>query len=262
MTESNLISHHPQSKTFPHPLLFVHGAWHGAWCWERFFLPYFAEQGFESHAINLRGHGPGADRKKLRWARIKDYVADVAEVARTFTTPPIVIGHSMGGLVAQKYLETFYAPAGVLLAAVPPKGAWRTTLSYVRRHPLPFLKTNLTMNLGPIVGTPQLAREMLFSETISDDELAAYFGQLQDESYWAYVDMMLLNLPKPERVKVPMLVLGGENDRVFSVEEVRETAVAYNTAPIFFSMPHNLMVEEGWRDVANTIIDWLHQAAN
>lgn len=262
MTQPDLISHHPQPKTFTHPLLFIHGAWHGAWCWERFFLPYFAEQGFESHAINLRGHGPDADHKKVRRARIKDYVADVAQVAETLASPPIVIGHSMGGLVVQKYLETYHAPAGVLLAAVPPKGAMRTTLAYMRRHPLAFLKTNLTLNLGPIVGSPALAREMLFSEALPDDDLAVYFAQLQDESYWAYVDMMLLNLPQPERVQAPVLVLGGERDRIFSVQEVEETAVAYHTTPTFFPMPHNLMIEDGWRDVADTIIDWLQQVPN
>ncbi|MCA9928960.1 MAG: alpha/beta hydrolase [Anaerolineales bacterium] len=259
MPQTNLISRQPQSQSFPHPLLFVHGAWHGAWCWDVNFLPYFAGRGFAAHALNLRGHGESSSAKTLRWARIKHYVADVAEAAAALPASPIVIGHSMGGLIVQKYLETYHAPAGVLLASLPPSGALRTTFSYMRRHPLAFLKTNLTMNLGPIVGTPSLAQEMLFSETLPEDELASYFAQLQDESYWAYVDMMLLNLPKPERVKAPMLVLGGERDRIFSVDEVRKTAVAYRTAPTFFPMAHNMMVEPGWQDVADTIIAWLRQ---
>ena len=41
----------------PTPILFVHGMWHAAWCWEEFFLPYFAQHGYESYALSLRGHG-------------------------------------------------------------------------------------------------------------------------------------------------------------------------------------------------------------
>ena len=44
--ELEIISKRPRAKTHPTPLLFVHGAWHGAWCWEN-FLSYFAEHGYE-----------------------------------------------------------------------------------------------------------------------------------------------------------------------------------------------------------------------
>ena len=76
---------------------------------------------------------------------------------------PVVVGHSMGGLVVQKYLERSTALGAVLLASVPAAGALGATLRFAARHPLVFAKVNLVRRLGPVVGTPALARQMLFS---------------------------------------------------------------------------------------------------
>jgi pimeloyl-ACP methyl ester carboxylesterase len=84
------------------PLLFVHGAWHGAWCWDEHFLDFLADRGFRAVALSLRGHGNSPTDKRLSRCSIADYVHDVVSVAETLPTPPVVIGHSMGGFVAQK----------------------------------------------------------------------------------------------------------------------------------------------------------------
>ena len=57
------------------------------------------------------------------------------------------------------------------------------------------------------------------------------YPQLQDESYFSFMDMLLLDLPKPKRIKTPLLVLGGEYDAIFPRHEVEKTAVAYNCTP-------------------------------
>lgn len=252
-----VITHEPVGAPKTVPLLFVHGAWHGAWCWNEHFLPYFAERGFLAHAVSLRGHGESEIDKRLRLARISDYVEDVAAVAGGFNTSPVVIGHSMGGLVVQKYLEDHAATAGVLLASDPVNGVLRTTLRVARRHPLAFLKANLTWDLYPIVATPDLAREAFFSESLPDDRLVAYFERVQSESYLAYLDM-LFRLPKPSRVDVPMLVMGAENDALFTPEEIRATAAAYETeAVIVPGVAHDMMLDDGWESVAGTILSWL-----
>src|SRR5438105_3578099 len=93
------------------PILFVHGAWHGAWCWEDHFVPYFANRGWQVTALNLRAHGGPRERRGLRWKRIADYVEDLAAAAAALPEPPVVIGHSTGGLVGQKYLESHPARA-------------------------------------------------------------------------------------------------------------------------------------------------------
>lgn len=254
-----VISHTPDSPTHKTPILFVHGAWHGAWCWDEFFLPYFAEHGWTVHALSLRGHGNSPGKEKMRWHSIKAYVEDVAEVATSLPQTPIIVGHSMGGLVVQKYLETYHAPAGVLMAACPPKGVLRTTLNIARNQPATFLKTNLTMSLYPIISTQELAHHHFFSDDMPEATVADYYGKMHNESFRAFLDMLMLNLPKPKRVKTPLLVLGGEHDTIFTVKEVEQTAVAYNTEAHIFDMAHDMMLENGWQDVADQIMDWLEK---
>jgi pimeloyl-ACP methyl ester carboxylesterase len=253
-----IITQEPQTSPRSTPILFVHGAWHGAWCWAERFLPYFAEHGYVSHTMSLRGHGTSEGRERLRFARIADYVADVGQVVNRLPTPPVLVGHSMGGLIAQKYLETHSVPAAVLLASVPVKGVLKTTLRIARRHPLAFLRANLTWSLYPIIGTPSLTREAFFSADMPIENLNRYFDRMQDESYFAFLDMLVLNLPRPERVNVPLLVLGAANDTIFHTDEVEATARAYHTrAEIFPEMAHDMMLEEGWQSVADCILDWL-----
>jgi alpha-beta hydrolase superfamily lysophospholipase len=250
----------PKSNKHPTPVLFVHGMWHGAWCWAEYFLPYFAQHGYVSYALSLRGHGASEGQKRLRWTSLADYVADVAHIVRQMDKPPILIGHSMGGMVVQKYLESHESPSAVLLASVPPQGLFAATLRILRRDFFTFLKANLTLSLYPIIGTPTRCRELLFSANITDEKLSAYFAQMQDESYRAYIDMIILNLPKPKRIKTPLLVLGATNDAAISVREVEVTAQVYGTqAEIFPEMAHDMMLESGWQMVADRILAWLNE---
>ncbi len=255
-----ILTHRPVSDPRPTPLLFVHGMWHGAWCWEEHFLPYFAEHGYVSHGLNLRGHGGSEGRERLRWTTMADYAQDVAEVSSQMPVHPVLVGHSMGGMLVQKYLESHDAPAAVLLASVPPGGVLRTTLRVCRSHPWAFLKANLTLSMFPVVGTPALAQELCFSADMPQETVQAYFARLQDDSYRAYLDMLGLNLPKPHMVKTPMLVLGAADDALFSPSEVRATAEAYGTqAEIFPHMAHCMMLETGWGQVADRILAWLNE---
>lgn len=245
------------TATRPAPVLFVHGAWHAAWCWESNFMPFFARAGYAVSALSLRGHGGSEGRAGLRWHAIADYVADVAAVAAALPSPPILIGHSMGGLVVQNYLERHPAAAAVLLASVPTSGATATALRVLRRHPAQFAKINLRLSLYPVVETPALAHHYLFSPHTPPERVAAVHPRLQDESYRAFVDMMT-RLPRPGRVRVPVRVLGAAEDGIFTPGEVARTARAYGTqATIYPRRGHNLMLEPGWEEVAADGLAWL-----
>ena len=250
-------SREPLVRSQPAPALFVHGAWHGAWCWAEHFLPYFAQHGYASHAFDLRGHGGSEGRQRLRRASLADYVADLDQVARDLDAVPVLIGHSIGAAVVQKYLEHRPAAAAVLIAAVPPYGGIPATLRLAARHPVAMLKANVTMSLRHLVSTPRLTREAFYSESITADRLDRYHSRLQDESYRAFLDVLALDLPKPARVTTPMLVLGAERDTFFTRKEVEATARAYRAEVAFFPMAHNMMLEDGWEDVARYIVRWL-----
>lgn len=245
------------------PLLFVHGAWHGAWCWDVHFLDYFAQHGFAAHALSLRAHGASEGRERLRWTRIKDYVADVASVVETMPVPPIVIGHSMGGFIVQKYLEQHQPRGAVLLASVPPQGALRSTLRLSARHPLTFAKANLLLSLYPIVATPELAREAFFSTELGDAEVNAYWSKLQDESFVGFLDMLALDLPRPPQTKVPVFVLAGERDTMIEPCQFDATARAYGVEAIKLpNLAHDIMLDAGWQAAADQILTWLKRTLN
>ena len=143
-------------------------------------------------------------------------------------------------------------------SSAPPSGVWRTTLKIARHYPRHFLQTNLSLSLWPLVNAPELAQAHFFSANISPADLQTYFQQLHSESYRAFVDMLLLNLPRPKRVKAPMLVLGAANDTIFTPQEVKATATAYHTeATIFPNMAHDMMLESGWQQVADAICTWM-----
>ena len=245
------------SESHPVPLLFVHGAWHAAWCWDEHFLDFFAERGYHALAVSLRGHGGSATDKKLRDLSFDDFITDVTTVADALPTRPVVIGHSMGGVLVQKYLETREAPAGVLMASMPPQGALRSGLRWIRRHPWHFAKLSATGKSLPYVSTPQLARERFFSPHTPEPVVRQYAARLQEESARMGLDG-LVQRPRPDNVHTPLLVLGAVDDGAVTQDEVRATAVAYATQAHFFPrMGHNMMLEAGWEQVAGHIHAWL-----
>ncbi len=256
-----VISKEPASDNpRPTPLLFVHGFYVGSWVWPEHFLGYFAAHGYSAHALSLRGHGQSEGRKGLRWVRLADYVDDLAQVVSQLPTPPVLIGHSYGGAIVQKYLETRTVPAAVLLASAPPQGLLQTLLRMARQYPLLFLRANLTFSLYPFVSTPAIARALFFSSGMSEEKVRESQARMSDESYRGFLDMLFLNLPKPKRISSPMLVLGAADDRTFLPSQVEATARAYNTqAVIFPNMGHVMMLEEGWEAVAGRIIAWLQE---
>ena len=253
-----IISRYPAVHHRSAPLLFIHGSMHGAWCWDQYFLDYFVQHGYASHAVNLRGHGNSEGREKLRWTRIADFVEDVAQTVRQLPSPPILIGHSMGGFIIQKYLEDHDAPGAVLLSSSPPSGMLKAALRIARRRPLSFAKVNLTFSLWPIVATPELAREAFFANDLPHEQLLVYWKQMQDDSYIAFLEMVALDLPKPEKVKTPLLVLGVARDNMLAPREIEATARAYKTqSEIIPGVAHNSMLDPRWRSVAERILAWM-----
>lgn len=252
------ISRSPSTLTHATPLLFIHGMWHGAWCWDEYFLPFFADAGYRVAALSLRGHA--GSEGKIRGSTIADYISDVERAARSFETPAVLIGHSMGGFIVQKYLETHEAPAGVLLAPNPPFGLWRAFGRVLAHDPRIVLKAFLTWNLRPVVETPARVRWAFFSEDFPEEQLRKYQAKMNDESFRMFLDLLGLNLAHPQKVKTPLLVLGAEKDTVIAPRDVHATARAYGVkAEIFPNMAHDMMLEAGWRTVAERILAWLKE---
>lgn len=239
------------------PLLFIHGAYAAAWCWQEHFLDFFAAAGHACHAVSLSGHGASRGRKHLDTISILDYAKDVREVVKTLPAEPVLIGHSMGGFVAQKYLERHTTPGAVLMCSVPPQGLMASAMGLMLTKP--GLMSDLNSIMGGGRASMETLRDALFAQPVAVDDLERFYRLTQRESHRAIWDMTLFGLPRPALVgRTPLLVQGAEHDHLIPASLVDMTARTYGVeAHIFKGMGHGLMLERDWKQPAQQILDWL-----
>ncbi|UUO02915.1 alpha/beta fold hydrolase [Mycolicibacterium novocastrense] len=234
------------------PLLFIHGAWHAAWCWEN-FLGFFAEKGYRAIAVSLRGHGGSPVPKRFRFCTLADYIEDVESVVTQLPGAPVLIGHSMGGFIVQKYLERNDAPAAVLLASASVHGSRGFAQRLMRRHPWLMFRNMITGDAAHGFNTPTVARAMFYSQSTAEADVARYAALVGNESLRVAFDTFR-PIARPEEVTTPVLVLGAQLDAAITLAEVGATAEAYGgEAVVFPGMGHNMMLEPGWSEVAGRI---------
>lgn len=254
-----LLSRVPAKATATPPILFVHGANCAAWVWEEYLLPDLAARGFEVHAVSLRGHGRSEGRHLLPWVSLSDYVVDLVATVAHIGRPPVLVGHSMGGMVVQKYLERGGAAGAILMASVPPEGLWMTSTDLLLRDPVLFGEVACLQTIGPwMPAAYPIIRKVLFSPGMPEERVRAYFKRWQPESGRVVMDMIGFDLPRGRHAQVPMLVLGAADD-VFIPQNLVETTARHYGAPLEIvpDMAHAMMLEPGWRRVADTVADWV-----
>jgi pimeloyl-ACP methyl ester carboxylesterase len=242
------------------PLLFVHGAFVGAWCWDEYFLPYFAEAGYEVHALSLRGHGKSAVERAFDLTSLDDYVADVIHAASSIDGAPVMIGHSMGAIVVQRAARQCGARGMVLVAPVPPHGLSTSMFTLALRDPPLFLAINaLQLGDGADGGSLRRVRDYLFSQTTTEADARRHLVRMQRESQRA-----LLDLAWPQHLwiqpsrGIPAMVVGAGRDAFFPAAMVEEAARFHAVTPaIFPDMAHAMMLESDWASVADAIASWL-----
>ncbi len=241
------------------PLLFVHGACLGAWCWTDGFLDFFGTAGYSSVALNLRGHGNSANSKSLKQVCIDDYVEDVASIAYEMPQPPVVVGHSMGGLIAQRFAAHYPTAGVVLMAPSPVSGMYSQSWRLLQTHPWQFFVATITKDISRIYCDNQRVRSIMFCPTTPEEIVTRCRERLQKES-WKAVQEMQPSLKSLYPVASRMLVLGGEFDGTVQSPAICETARAYGAqCHIFEGMGHNLMLETSWKTVATYIENWINQ---
>lgn len=254
-----MICRRPEGAARATPLLFVHGSYSGAWVWERHFLPFFAEHGYESHALSLRGHGGSEGRAGLPYCRLGDYVTDVERAVEALGRPPALIGHSLGGMVVQKVLHRRDTPASVLMASVPPHGLLGSLLGVAVTNPLLYQEMAWMQTLGPAVAGQGVLRAALFSEGTPDDVVHDCMARFQPESLHVAYDLLGLDLPPSlPTLDVPVMVVGAGRDGFVFPGAIEATARTYRTTPVVFpEAAHAMMLGKGWEDVATRMLRWL-----
>ena len=252
-----VISRYPGGARRPVPLLFVPGAFSGAWVWDEHFLPYFARHGFAAHAVSLRGHA-GSDGQALL-ATLRNYADDVAAAVRWIGEPPVLIGHSLGGLVVQRYIRDHPARGVALLASGPPHGMLASGVAMAVHHP--WLVQQLTMmqwfGRGAVV--PSLIRRALFSDSLPWPEVLQYLARFGDESILVQLEIMALAFGHWDGAgRTPVLVMGAADDVFIPTWEVQATGRAYGVEPVMLpDLAHAMMLDTGWERAADALLGWL-----
>ncbi len=255
------------------PLLLIHGAWLSARSWEN-FADYFDKRGFavstpewprkDGDVEELR-----AEADELKGLGLTEIVDHHEELIRALDEPPVLIGHSYGGLIVELLLDRGLGRAGVAISPAPPKG--------ILVLPFSTLKAAAPALAHPSKwhGVVTLTLEEFtygFVNTFSPDEAAAAYeryavpetGQIFYEAGFAnfhFNPPTELQFKNAERA--PLLIVGAEEDHTVPASLARKQYEKYERSPAttefleFEGRPHLLMAAEGWEEVAAAIDSWL-----
>lgn len=244
----------PQHATRP-PVLFVHGYFADATVFSE-WLPFFAARGVPAYAVQLRGRADSRTGTHLGRASIQDFVEDAARVARDLDKPA-VIGHSMGGLIAQRLAERDEVRAAVLVTPAPPRGITVMSAALARKQ-LKYLPSILRSRV--VNPAREDLREIVLNRVppeLQDVVLDAFVP----DSGRAARDMSIMGVPVDvARVKCPMLVIAAGDDHFIPKGIIERIAQRYD-APlkVFEERGHMIVIEPGWQEVADTVERWIRE---
>ena len=255
------------------PLMLIHGAWLSARSWEN-YADYFGRRGFAVSAPEWpRKHG---DVEEMRESSEESAGLGVREIVEHYEGligeldgPPVLIGHSYGGLFVELLLDRGLGRAGVAMSPAPAKGILALPLS--------------TLNAGaPALGHPSKWHGVVtltlqeftyaFVNTFSAEDAAAAYeryavpetGQILYEAGFAN-----FHLHPPTEVhfknaeRAPLLLLGASEDHTVPASLTKAAYRRYEHSQArtdyleFEGRPHLHMVASDWQEVAEGIDSWL-----
>lgn len=208
----------PEKPKFKAPMILVHGLWSGSWCWEA-WATHFSNLGWECWAINFRGRFGEERDRILRQLTFERCVEDLKKILRRASFPPVLLGHGLGAWAAQKAVEDEKVSALILLSSLPPKGiamemARGLRLLRLKYSPLIFLRRPFRIEDRDLrrlwlASLPEDQQPDILRRAVPDSpHLAREFFERRTELF-------------RERLRCPVLVLGGEEDRVVPIGALR-----------------------------------------
>jgi pimeloyl-ACP methyl ester carboxylesterase len=234
--EREVVTLLPEGEEQKPPVLFVPGLGHGAWAYAVHWLQHTAARGFPAHALTPR---PGGD--------LRAQVHDVVQTAASLPRQTVLVGHGVGALLVAYALGRYPAKAAVL--AAPVLDGWTTLGAALRANPFGTLPALAGGRLA-------LSRRQLFSAALPDEEATGYLEQMTTTRPRRE---LITHKPTPKPVgNPPTLVLGSPDDRVVPRTSLDRTAARYGSAPLLFpGMGHDLMLDTGWAEPIEALLDWL-----
>jgi pimeloyl-ACP methyl ester carboxylesterase len=243
------------------PVVMIHGAFTGPWVWGG-FAEKFRKAGYQVHAPILRHHEDDDASGNLDQVSLCDYADDLEAFVAELDTPPILIGHSMGGLLAQMLAARCDIAAAVLLAPSAPWGVPPSTLFEIASAQAMLLNVGFwntvlkpDEHIAARHGLDRLPeRDAVIARFVPESGRAIF-----EIMHWG-LDMRRAGEVDKRKLTCPLLVLVGSEDRINPPGTVERVAELYRDQATYEKIPgmsHWLVGEPGWEKVADRALNWL-----
>jgi len=249
-------------------IVMIHGMWGTGSYWEN-FKGFFEGKGYRCVVPTLRFHDMdpnGVPDPRLGTTSLLDYAEDLEKLIRELDGMPILMGHSMGGLLAQILGSRGLAKALILLTPASPRGIialkasviksfWSglTTWGFWRK---PFRQTFDEAVYSMLNQMPSESWKSIYDKFVYESGRAAF-----EIGFWLFDSKGAARVDE-SGVTCPVLVIAGEKDRIVPVSVTRKVAEKYkavSTYKEFSGHAHWVIGEPGWEQIAEYIEQWLRQ---
>jgi len=260
-----------KGKTTNETIVMIHGMWGAAWIWEN-YKKFFEQKGYRCVTPTLRFHDMDpyeTPNPQLGTTSLLDYAEDLEKEIHKLDTMPILMGHSMGGLLAQILGSRGLAKALILLNPASPHGILALKPSVIKS----FWSTITTWGFWkkPMHQTFDEAVYSMMHLLPAEEQKGAFdkfvyeSGRASSEiSFWLFDSNGAAKVDE-SKVTCPILVIAGAEDRIAPASVVQKVANKYkavSTYKEFTNHAHWVMGEPGWQEIAEYTSDWLNKALN
>ncbi len=247
-------------------IVMIHGMWGSSWYWER-YKKFFESKGYTCTTPVLRYHDmdpKAVPEAELGRTSLLDYAEDLEKEIKKLPSKPVLMGHSMGGLLSQMLAERGLAKAIVLLTPASPSGILALRMSVIKSFwsvmaRWGFWKKPMRQTFDEAVYSmmhllPLEEQKSSYEKFVYESGRAAF-----EIGFWLF-DGRGASKVDESRVKCPVLVIAGQEDRITPASVVRNVAEKYKSVSTYKEFEHHahwVVAEPGWQDVAGYAEEWL-----
>ena len=246
-------------------LMMIHGMFCGDWCWNN-YRSYFEAKGYRCITPTLRFHDKGPQEppdRRLGTTSVLDYVEDLEKEIKKTDSLPILMGHSMGGLIAQILGSRGLARALILLTPASPSGILAITPSVVRSFlstltKWEFWKKPVKLTFHEAVYSmlhllPHEEQRRIYHKFVHESGRAVF-----EIGFWPF-DSRKASRVDAAKVRCPVLLVSGELDRTKPAKVNQKIANKYGSATfkVFHGNAHWVVGEPGWEQIAIYVSNWM-----
>ncbi|GAA1123386.1 alpha/beta fold hydrolase [Kribbella jejuensis] len=254
-------------------MLFIHGLWLHATSWEP-WLARFRDEGYDVQAPDWPGDGETVEESRrdpdaIADHGIDDVVTHFAGLIDALPEPPILIGHSFGGMIAQKLLGQDRAKAAIAIDAAQIKGVLPVPLSALRAT-LPVFKNPANKHRAVSLTAEQF--KFAFANAVSDEESAELYNRwtipapgrpLFEAAAANFSPHSPAEVNTGNQGRGPLLLIASGKDHTVPESVTRATLKQYRHSEAvtelqtFPDRGHSLVIDSGWGEIADTCLTWL-----